>query len=154
MPCGAQSETVVEAGAVRAWSSRDWSASLFPMKSEGSIRCSLQVGYSGLPPSMVSASRSKQPQRQEVEAACSLRLGNWHSVISIVFYINRAVTEPRFKGKGHRSPLSVGDVSKDSGAMFTNCCKNNINTAILKWSRSRHHRGTALRVVCFKPLEY
>lgn len=72
-------------------------------------------------PSMESASRSKQPQRQEVEDACSLRLGHWHSVTCSVFYISQAVTEPRFEGRGHRSSLSIGDVSKDSGAMFANC---------------------------------
>lgn len=37
------------------------------------------------------------------------------------YSVGQAVPEPRLQGWGHRSPPSIGDISKDSGATFINC---------------------------------
>lgn len=85
---------------------------------------------SGLPPGPQSAPESKQPKRQEVGAASSLRLANGQC-LSHCFQYQSSSHRAQAQGRGHRSPLSIGEFSEDPGATFTHCCKGDI-----KWSGS------------------
>lgn len=81
----------------------------------------LHVGFStgrlGLPQGMWLGSKSERPRKQEGEAALSQRLG-LESSVSLPYTIRGAVTQARFKRKGHRSYFLMGGVSEIWGPCF------------------------------------
>lgn len=87
--------------------------------SEGCITCS----PGGLPwasSNMESACESKPPKRPEVNLPVPEGLEAGTGSL-LPYSIGQAVPEPRLQGWAHRSPLSIGGISKGSGATFISC---------------------------------